>query len=57
LLISKTQWDDNRQIENMKAPLITRSENDIELNTEQSKQMCSKLVMRIQGKKQRIVSR
>ena len=34
----------------MKAPLITRSETDIELNTEQSKQMRSNLVIRIHGK-------
>jgi len=50
-LISKTQWDDNHQIKNMVAPLVTRSETDIELNTEQSKQMGSNHVIRIQGKK------
>jgi len=57
LLISKTQWDDNHQIKYMKAPLVTRSETDIELNTEHSKQMCSNLVIRIQTQKQIIVSR
>jgi predicted GH43/DUF377 family glycosyl hydrolase len=55
--MSKTQWDDNHKIKNMKAPLVTRSETDIELNTEQSKQTCFNPVIRMQGKKQIIVSR